>query len=111
MDAAASEWVLALPEMISPWRGDFSEKLPQLDGVVIHAGFLIPEVKGRVQMIIGPSPDGTAMHLTTFARVRPDSQADPRSIIQTLDLAHDWAVHAFLACTTQGIQRSWDRKR
>jgi uncharacterized protein (TIGR04255 family) len=109
-DAPPSEWAKQLPEMISPWRGDFSEELPPLEGVAIHAGFLIPDVKGRVQLMIGPNPDGSVLQLTTFARIRPDPQADAKNIIKTLDLAHDWAVHSFLACTTPAVQKSWIRK-
>ena len=102
-----------LPQILAPWSGKFSGgHLPQPETAGVMATFLIPDHKGRLRVAanpwIRPRDKRETIQFTTIARIVAPT-TDPSSVVELVNVAHDWAAWGFADFTTPYMHELWKR--
>ncbi len=109
------ETLADLAGILPCWVGASSEGfLPTPEAIALNAKYLMPQDQGRLyiklQTAIRHTDAKEILQLTLTARGQPAS-SDTTSILQWLDLGHEWVVRGFTDFTSAKMHDLWKRRR
>jgi hypothetical protein len=103
-----------IPNLFPCWSGKSSEGyLPIPENITFNVTYAFPEKLGRLHISLQPAikmPEGSPLlRLTLTARGKLES-SDTESILDSLDLGHEWIVRGFTDFTSSEAHKMWKRK-